>query len=164
MGHNAINPQSTHILILDADFIPPKNLLQRFLTRFTDDQIVIVQGYQVHDLNAEENWITKGVRVMFSVSNMIEMNAKNKLKLLLPITGSVYMIRTALLKKLRFDNSITEDWSLTLRLYMAGYKVLYDPTLTASAECSNTLLKFFRQNARWAEGHTRYLGRIFGQF
>jgi cellulose synthase/poly-beta-1,6-N-acetylglucosamine synthase-like glycosyltransferase len=161
VGLNHVNPRSTHVLILDADFIPPKNLLQRFLTRFTDDQIVVVQGYQVHDLNAEENWVTKGVRVMFSVANMIEMNAKNKLKLLLPITGSVYMIRTDLLKKLRFDKSITEDWSLTLKLYMAGYKVIYDPTLTASAECSNTLLKFFRQNARWAEGHTRYFRKHF---
>jgi cellulose synthase/poly-beta-1,6-N-acetylglucosamine synthase-like glycosyltransferase len=161
VGLNHIDPRSTHSLILDADFIPPKNLLQRFLTRFTNDQVVVVQGYQVHDLNAEENWITKGVRVMFSVTNMIEMNAKNKLKLLLPITGSVYMIRTALLKKLRFDKSITEDWSLTLKLYMAGYKVLYDPTLTASAECSNTLHKFFRQNARWAEGHTRYFRKNF---
>ena len=161
IGLTHVNPQSTHSLILDADFVPPKNLLQRFLTRFTDDQIVVVQGYQVHDLNAEENWITKGVRVMFSVTNMIEMNAKNKLKLLLPITGSVYMIRTELLKKLRFDKSITEDWSLTLKLYMAGYKVIYDPTLTASAECSNTLLKFFRQNARWAEGHTRNFRKYF---
>jgi cellulose synthase/poly-beta-1,6-N-acetylglucosamine synthase-like glycosyltransferase len=44
---------------------------------------------------------------------------------------------------------------------MAGYKVLYDPALTASAECSNTLLKFFRQNARWAEGHTRYFRKNF---
>jgi cellulose synthase/poly-beta-1,6-N-acetylglucosamine synthase-like glycosyltransferase len=161
VGLNHINPQSTHCLILDADFVPEKNLLQQFLTRFTDEQIVVVQGYQVHDLNAEENWITKGVRVMFSVSNMVEMNAKNKLKLLLPITGSVYMIRADLLKRLRFDNSITEDWSLTLRLYMAGYKVLYDPTLTASAECSNTILKFFRQNARWAEGHTRFFRKNF---
>ncbi len=161
LGLTHIDPRSTHSLILDADFVPPKNLLQRFLTRFTDDQIVVVQGYQVHDLNAEENWITKGVRVMFSVTNMIEMNAKNKLKLLLPITGSVYMIQTELLKKLRFDKSITEDWSLTLKLYMAGYKVIYDPTLTASAECSNTLQKFFRQNARWAEGHTRNFRKNF---
>ncbi len=161
LGLTHIDPRSTHSLILDADFVPPKNLLQRFLTRFTDDQVVVVQGYQVHDLNAEENWITKGVRVMFSVTNMVEMNAKNKLKLLLPITGSVYMIQTELLKKLHFDKSITEDWSLTLKLYMAGYKVIYDPTLTASAECSNTLQKFFRQNARWAEGHTRNFRKNF---
>lgn len=161
IGLEHVDHRSTHVFILDADFIPPKDLLQRFLSRFIDDKIVAVQGYQVHDLNAEENWITKGVRVMFSVTNMVEMNAKNKLKLFLPLLGSVYMMRSDVIKKLRFRDCITEDWEMSLRLYEAGYKVVYDPTLTASAECSNTLLKFFRQNARWAEGHTRNFRKHF---
>ncbi|MFX0065176.1 MAG: hypothetical protein ACFFC7_23640, partial [Candidatus Hermodarchaeota archaeon] len=40
-------------------------------------------------------------------------------------------------------------------------KVLFDPTISASAECSNNLLQFYRQNARWAEGHTRYFRKHF---
>lgn len=155
VGLSKINPRSTHVIIFDADFVPPKDLVDRFLERFDDDGVTVVQGYQVHDLNAEENWITNAYKVMFSVSNMVELNAKNKLKLLLPITGSVYMIRTDVLKKMQFDECLTEDWELTLRLYEEGYKVVYDPTLMASAECPNTLSKYFRQNMRWAEGHTR---------
>lgn len=154
-GLEQINPKSKYILIFDADFVPPPDLINRFLKRFEDNSVTVVQGYQVHDLNAEENWITKAYRVMFSVTNMVELYAKNKLKLLLSITGSVYMIRTDILKKLRFNECLTEDWELTLRLYEAGYKVLYDSTLMVSAECPNTLLKIFRQNIRWAEGHTR---------
>ena len=48
-----------------------------------------------------------------------------------------------------------EDWNLTMRLYENGYKVLYDPGLVASGECPNTLKRLFKQQARWAEGHTR---------
>jgi cellulose synthase/poly-beta-1,6-N-acetylglucosamine synthase-like glycosyltransferase len=48
-----------------------------------------------------------------------------------------------------------EDWNLTMRLYENGYKVLYDPSLVASGECPSTLKRLFRQQARWAEGHTR---------
>ena len=160
-GLEHINPESTHTIILDADFVPPADLLQRFLASFTNDQTVAVQGYQLHDLNAEENWVTKGIRIMYSVNNMVELSAKDKLGLLLPLTGSVYMVRTDILRKMRFNGDLTEDWNLTLRLYEAGYKVVYDSTLTASAECSNTIMKFLRQTSRWAEGHTRDFRKHF---
>ena len=98
---------------------------------------------------------------MYSLNNLVELNAKDRLGLLLPLTGSVYMVRTDVLKKLAFNGGITEDWEFTLRLYEAGYKVVYDATLTASAECSNTIRKFLTQTARWAEGHTRAFRRHF---
>jgi cellulose synthase/poly-beta-1,6-N-acetylglucosamine synthase-like glycosyltransferase len=161
LGLEYINPKSTHVLILDADFVPPTDLLEGFLSKFTDDTIVAVQGYQLHDLNADENWVTKGIRIMYSVNNMIELNAKHKLGLMLPLTGSVFMVRSNILKKMKFNGGLTEDWDLTLRLYDAGYKVVYDPTLTASAECSNTVTKFLTQTARWAEGHTRDFRKYF---
>ncbi len=160
-GLDNIDPRSTHILVLDADFVPPSNMLQRFLSRFTNEKIAAVQGYQRHDLNADENWVTKGIRVTFSANNMVEFNAKNALNLIILLTGSVYMVRADVLRKLRFEEDITEDWNLTLRLYEAGYKVVYDPTLIASGECSRTLTRYFRQNIRWAEGHTRNFKRHF---
>lgn len=163
VGLEHIDAQSTHALILDADFVPPADLLQRFLSTFERDTIVAVQGYQVHDINAEENWITRGIRIMYSLNNLVELSAKDRLGLLLPLTGSVYMIRTDVLKKLAFTGGITEDWEFTLRLYEAGHKVVYDSTLTASAECSNTIRKFLTQTARWAEGHTRAFRRHFGK-
>jgi cellulose synthase (UDP-forming) len=159
-GLERIDAKSTHILILDADFVPPADLLQRFLARFIDG-VVAVQGYQRHDLNAEENWITKGVKIMHSFQYLVELRAKGRLDLLVPFTGSVYMVRTKIMKELGFNDSITEDWEFTLRFYEAGHKVVYDPTLIASAECSNNLRKFFTQIARWGEGGTRDFRKHF---
>ncbi len=159
-GLERIDTKSTHTLILDADFIPPADLLHRFLAQFTDG-VVAVQGYQRHDLNAEENWITKGVKIMHSLQYLVEMSAKGLLGLLLPFTGSVYMVRTEVMKELGFNDSITEDWEFTLRFYEAGHKVVYDSTLIASAECSNNLRKFLTQIARWAEGGTRDFRKHF---
>jgi len=155
VGLDHTHPKSTHVLIFDADFTPPSDLVSRFLARFRDDGVVAVQGYQRHDLNAEENWITKGVRVWHSLYNMVELNGSSRLELFSPLTGSVYMMRTDVLRKLRFEEVITEDWDLTVRLYESGYRVLYDPTLVASGECPSTLRRLFRQQMRWAEGHTR---------
>ena len=155
VGLDHMDPRSTHVLVFDADFVPPKNLASRFIARFDGDGVAVVQGYQRHDLNADENWITKGVRVWTSLYNMVELNGQQKMGLFSPLTGCVFMVRADLLRKLRFEEVTDEDWNLTMRLYENGYKVLYDPGLVASGECPNTLRRLFRQQARWAEGHTR---------
>ncbi|TRZ53364.1 MAG: glycosyltransferase family 2 protein [Dehalococcoidia bacterium] len=155
VGLEHINPKSTHVLIFDADFVPPKNLITRFLSKFDHNSVAVVQGYQRHNLNAEENWITKGVRVWTSLYNMVELNGQQKAGLFSPLTGCVFMMRTDLLKKLKFEEVTDEDWNLTMRIYENGYKIIYDPSLMASGECPNTLKRLFRQQARWAEGHTR---------
>jgi cellulose synthase/poly-beta-1,6-N-acetylglucosamine synthase-like glycosyltransferase len=155
IGLEHINPDSTHVLIFDADFAPPGDLISRFVARFEDEGVVAVQGYQKHDLNAEENWITKGVRVWHSLYNMVDLNGQSRFGLSSPLTGCVYMIRTDVLRKFRFQEVTTEDIDLTVRLYEGGCKVLFDPTLVASGECPSTLRRLFRQQMRWAEGHTR---------
>lgn len=155
VGLEHTDPKSTHVLVFDSDFIPPRDLVSRFLTRFENDDVVAVQGYQRHILNAEENWITKGVRVWLSMYNMVELNGQQRLGLFSPLTGSVFMVRTDVLQKLKFEEVTDEDWNLTMRLYENGYKILYDPSLAASGECPSTLKRLFRQQMRWAEGHTR---------
>jgi len=155
VGLDHADPRSTHVLVFDADFVPPSDLVSRFLARFEDDGVAVVQGYQRHDLNADENWITKGVRVWMSLYNMVELNGQQRLGLFSPLTGSVFMVRTEVLRKLKFEEVTDEDWNLTMRLYESGYKILYDPSLAASGECPSTMKRLFRQQTRWAEGHTR---------
>jgi len=160
-GLENVDSRSSHVMVFDADFVPPSNLVSRFVERFRDGEVVAVQGYQRHDLNADENWVTKGVRVWHSMYNMVELNGKQRLGLFSPLTGGVYMIRTDVLKELNFEEVTDEDWDLTVRLYENGYKIDYDPSLAASGECPNTFRKLFRQHSRWAEGHTRTFRNYF---
>lgn len=155
VGLDHADPRSTHVLVFDADFVPSSDLVSRFLSRFENDKVAVVQGYQRHDLNAEENWITKGVRVWHSLYNMIELNGQQRLGLFSPLTGSTFMARVEVLQKLKFEGVTDEDWNLTMRLYENGYKICYDPNLAASGECPSTLNRVFRQQTRWSEGHTR---------
>jgi len=155
-----LNPKSTHVLIFDADFVPPSSIISDFVNNFKDNTIAL-QGYQKHDLNSDENWVTKGIRVWHSVYNIIELNGKKTLNLFMPLTGGAFMIRTDVLKDLKFEEVTDEDWNLTVRLYEKGYKINYDPDLAASGECPNTFKKFIKQQARWAEGHTRTFRQHF---
>src|SRR5947208_2348447 len=112
-------------------------------------------------LNASENWITKGVRAEFAGSYVLERAAQELFGTMKMISGSVYMIRADVLRKLGWSTSITEDWELTIRLYLAGYKVLYTPYIQAPAECVSTIRRLIKQRMRWAEGHTYNVKKYF---
>ncbi len=155
---DSIDPRSSHVLIFDADFVPPSDLVSRFVTKFEglgDDRVVAVQGYQRHVLNADENWITKGVRVWHSLYNLVELNGQSQLGMSSLLTGCVFMIKTDVLRKFGFGEVTTEDTELTFRLRENGCKVVFDPSLAAPGECPSTLRRLFKQQTRWAEGHTR---------
>jgi cellulose synthase/poly-beta-1,6-N-acetylglucosamine synthase-like glycosyltransferase len=159
------------VVVFDADFIPPPDILQQFLTyfygtngsethsdkeppRLVDDRLAAVQGYQWHVLNASENWITRGVRTEYSGSYVIERSSQQITGAMRMIAGSVFMIRADVMRQLGWGTSITEDWDLTLRLYETGYKVVYTPFVQAPAECVASVRQLARQRMRWAEGHT----------
>ena len=177
-----MNPRTEYVMIFDADFIPPADAIWHFLDyfgrlspngradaqqRFVDgvpvnsERLAAVQGYQWHMLNASENWVTKGVRAEFAGSYVLERAGQELFGTMKMISGSVYMIRADVLRKLGWSTSITEDWELTIRLYLAGYKVLYTPYIQAPAECVSTVKRLIRQRMRWAEGHTYNVKKYF---
>jgi len=197
-----MDPRTEYVVVFDADFIPPRDILKKFLWyfgeggeeapwrnnhRFADRilgyfnnyrnggssiierveewyrrrQIAAVQGYQLHHLNKKENWITRGVRTEFSGSYMVERVAEEFFGAMKMIAGSVYMIRADVLRELGWTTSLTEDWELTVRLYLAGYKVVYTPLIQAPAEIPTTIMRLVRQRMRWAEGHTYVVKKYF---
>ncbi|MCD6479981.1 glycosyltransferase, partial [Candidatus Bathyarchaeota archaeon] len=197
-----MDPRTEYVVVFDADFIPPRDILKRFLWYFGDGgeespwrnnhrfadrilgyfnnhrnggssvierveewyrrrRIAAVQGYQLHHLNKRENWITRGVRTEFSGSYMVERVAEEFFGAMKMIAGSVYMIRADVLRELGWTTSLTEDWELTVRLYLAGYKVVYTPLIQAPAEIPTTIMRLVRQRMRWAEGHTYVVKKYF---
>src|SRR5256886_15324243 len=182
-----MTPRSESVMVFDADFVPPADAIWHFLDYFgrlakpkspglpnghakngagapqNGDRVAVVQGYQWHMLNASENWITKGVRAEFSGSYVLERAGQELFGAMKMISGSVYMIRADVLRKLGWSTSITEDWELTIRLYLAGYKVLYTPYIQAPAECVSEVRRLVKQRMRWAEGHTYNVRKYFWQ-
>ena len=161
-----MHPMSKFVMVFDADFVPPRTIIRDFLHHFKKVEndgkpVAAVQGYQLHYLNKTENWVTRGVRAEFSGSYMIERVAEEYFGAMKMISGSVFMLRTEVLKTLGWTTSITEDWELTLRLYLEGYRVAYTPLIQAPAEIPTTLTRLARQRMRWAEGHTYAVKRYF---
>jgi cellulose synthase/poly-beta-1,6-N-acetylglucosamine synthase-like glycosyltransferase/ActR/RegA family two-component response regulator len=175
-----MDPRTQFIAVFDADFIPPPTILHQFLSYFyngnghngnnrstngdlelVDESLAVVQGYQWHVLNASENWITRGIRTEFSGSYVVERPSQELTDGMKMISGSVFMIRADLLRDVGWGTSITEDWELTIRLYLEGYRVLYSPFIQAPAECVSDFRQLARQRMRWSEGHTFNVKKYF---
>ena len=176
-----MDPRAEFVVVFDADFIPPPDTVRKFIRRFREADgssmgtdflpdlqapshgkpVAAVQGYQLHYLNKSENWVTRGIRAEFSGSYMVERVAEERLGAMKMISGSVFMLRADVLRKLKWGESITEDWELTLRLYREGYRVSYTPLIQAPAEMPTTIKALAKQRMRWAEGHTHAVRRHF---
>jgi cellulose synthase/poly-beta-1,6-N-acetylglucosamine synthase-like glycosyltransferase len=92
---------------------------------------------------------------MLNGFNFVEMQAKSDLDLVIPVTGSNFMARTAVLRAFPFEEDIAEDWNLTLRLWCEGKRVSYDRELAVASESPSGLRGAMSQFSRWAEGTTR---------
>jgi len=196
-----MDPRAEYVMVFDADFVPPPDIVQQFLPYFGNNtngnrngnngnnrlngnnssvnkdeyqriiekleewyrkrELAVVQGYQWHYLNAGENWLTKGIRAEYSSSYVIERTSQELIGSMKMIAGSVFMIKADIIKKYAWSTSMTEDWELTLRLYLDGYKVSYTPYIQAPAECPSTIPQLTRQRMRWAEGHTFNVKKYF---
>jgi len=211
-----MDPRAEYVMVFDADFIPPTDIIQQFLPYFSQGmgingnnhnnhngngnglnnnhannhllnnhrtvnrndyqriiqkleswyekrELAVVQGYQWHYLNAGENWLTKGIRAEYSSSYVIERTYQELTDAMKMISGSVFMIKADVLKKHGWSTSMTEDWELTVRLYLDGYKVAYTPYIQAPCECPSTIPQLVKQRMRWAEGHTYNAKKYFSE-
>ena len=161
-GLRHLDPRSKFVLVFDADFVPPPDIIQRMLAAFGDERVAAVQGAQWHVLNVDESWVARGLRVLLSAFYFFEHPARDICGGLTQLNGSVMMIRRDVLEAVGgFGTSITEDWELTLKLYEHGYRVAYEASVKAPCECPSTLGRAIRQQYRWGEGHTRNFKRYF---
>lgn len=200
---NNMSPKSSYALIVDADNILPSHILESFVSRFNDcvlkgnNIVEAIQGYPVpmiyyndddNDNNSKldtfdkareySNWVSKAIDFRLAKRNLIEFVAKDKLSLPVQITGSLFMIRSEAIKLLGFSEDLTEDWDLTLDLYLSPNrifrrihshtyenglqnsnmhmrKILYDPELISYSNSITEFRAYFKQRMRISEGHTR---------
>ena len=196
-----LNNESEYVLVVDADTYFLRDTLERFVSFFGNSlpcraSVSVIQGYPVsivYDRGdkyvntnfkaVNANWVARGIAFRLAQRNMVEFLAKEILNLPLQITGSLFMIRSNLIRRLGFKTDLTEDWDLTLDLYLdssvdphsfsynnrINYTnsclpkkiVSFNPTLACYCEATTSFGSYFRQRMRVSEGHTRAFKRNF---
>lgn len=183
-----VNAESCLVLIVDADSVLIKDTLEKFVSYFIRSaDCMVVQGYPIssayfnHDnvITRMPNWVARAIDYRLAQRNLVEFCAKNYLGLPVQVTGSLFMIKTDLIKSIGFSGDLCEDWDLTLDLYLGSKKndniqggvadrnktiaiskienIVFDKSLISICEATTALSSYFRQRLRVSEGHTRGL-------
>jgi cellulose synthase/poly-beta-1,6-N-acetylglucosamine synthase-like glycosyltransferase len=141
------------IAIFDADFIPPKDILQNVVHYFSDDKIGMVQVRWDH-LNRDASLLTKSQAIFLDGHFVIEHTARNRSGRFMHFNGTAGVWRRSCI----VDgggwehDTLTEDLDLSYRCQMKGWQFVYLPQFCAPAELPPEMIGFKQQAHRWTKG------------
>jgi cellulose synthase/poly-beta-1,6-N-acetylglucosamine synthase-like glycosyltransferase len=145
------------VAIFDADFIPPKDFLNRTIPYLVQNpQLGVVQSRWGH-LNRNFNQLTKAVAIAIDMHFLIDQTGRYAANLFQNFNGSGGVLRKqAILEAGGWQaDTLAEDLDLSYRLQMKGYKILYLKDLESPGEIPPTIPSYKKQQGRWACGSLR---------
>jgi cellulose synthase/poly-beta-1,6-N-acetylglucosamine synthase-like glycosyltransferase len=142
-----------YIAIFDADFVPDPDFLIKTIGYFTDPNIGMVQARWGH-LNPDYNILTKAQCYGIDGHFMIEQVARNGSGLWMNFNGTAGVWR----KDCIIDaggwehDTLTEDFDLSYRAEMRGWRFQYLRDVVCKAEIPATMNAYKSQQFRWCKG------------
>ena len=146
--------KNEYIAIIDADFIPPRDFLERTISAIQiDPGIGFVQARWGH-INRGYNRYTEAFAIAIDGYHIVEQSARSSTGLIMNFNGSAGILRTQAIRESggwSWD-TLSEDMDLSYRIQMCGWSSLYLRDLPVSGELPPTLAAFRIQQGRWARG------------
>ncbi len=163
------------LLFVDADGLFAPQTIEWMLVPLTDPRVGAVCG---DDRPANpDRALTRLLSVLSHVGTGMVRRALSLLHCLPIVSGNIGAFRADLVRSIGGFNEHTlgEDLELTWRVYVAGYRVAFEPRAVVYAESPSTLRGLWRQRVRWSRGllqtareHWRLIGNphygTFGVF
>ncbi len=153
------------ILVFDADYLPPKDILRSLSAPFKDPKIGAVMG-RVIPLNSNKNLLTRLQDLERTAGYQVDQQAKFALHAIPQYGGTVGGFRKkAFMEVGKFSgNILAEDTELTYKLVIAGWDIAY----CNRSECYEESVESWKargiQIQRWSRGHNQVLMTCFFKF
>jgi cellulose synthase/poly-beta-1,6-N-acetylglucosamine synthase-like glycosyltransferase len=141
------------VAIFDADFIPPKDILNNTIHYFTDPKVGMIQSRWDH-LNRDYSLLTKSQAILLDGHFMIEHTARNRSGRFMSFNGTAGMWRRQCIEHAGGweHDTLTEDLDLSYRAQMKGWKFIFLPQVVSPAELPPEINAFKQQQHRWTKG------------
>lgn len=141
------------LLVLDADFVPPPDLIPRLLGPFVDPEVGAVQAAWAH-LDDDSSWLTRAQALFLDAHFAIEHEARYRAGLFFNFNGSAGMWRRACIEGAGgwSADTLTEDVDLSYRAQLAGWRFAYLDDVRVPAELPGSLRAVEIQQERWTQG------------
>ena len=127
------------VAIFDADFIPPPDFLKRIIPWFNDARIGCVQSRWGH-LNRNYSLLTKLQAMAIDAHFIVEQTARSRSGLFLNFNGSAGVWRRdCIIDSGGWQSgTLTEDFDLSYRAQLHGWRIEYLPDLVSSCRITGT--------------------------
>jgi cellulose synthase/poly-beta-1,6-N-acetylglucosamine synthase-like glycosyltransferase len=141
------------VLIFDADFLPPADILAETIHYFANPRVGMVQARWEH-INRDQSLLTKTQAILLDGHFVIEHAARNRSGRFMSFNGTAGLWRKTCIEDAGGwqHDTLTEDLDLSYRAQMRGWKFVFLPDLVSPAELPPDMESFKQQQYRWAKG------------
>ncbi len=151
------------IAIFDADFIPPVDFLRKTVPYFLiHKKLAVVQTRWGH-LNELDNLLTRSQSIAIDAHFAVEQFTRSASRIPFSFNGTGGVWRREAIKDAGGwqHDTLTEDFDLSYRAHMRGWRFLYLRDVVVPGEVPPQLVAYKQQQARWAKGSTQVLRKLF---
>ena len=141
------------ILILDADFVPARDLIHRLLGPFRDPLVGVVQARWDH-LNEGSSLFTRCQALLLDGHFFMEQGGRWASGRFMNFNGTAGMWRRSALEDAGgwSADTLTEDVDASYRAQMAGWRFVFRPAIGVPAEIPEEIRALEVQQKRWSQG------------
>jgi len=150
-----------YLLILDADFVPNPDLLQKTIHYFTDPGIGMIQTRWGH-LNRSYNVLTR-LQAMFLDGHLeLEQTARNRSGRFFTFNGTGGIWRKSCITNAGGweHDTLTEDMDLSYRAQLKGWRFIFLNDVETPAELPVDMDGFKSQQHRWTKGSIQVCKKV----
>jgi cellulose synthase/poly-beta-1,6-N-acetylglucosamine synthase-like glycosyltransferase len=142
--------------IFDADFVPPRDFLQKTVHYFADPKVCVVQTRWTY-LNRHYNLLTEVQAMLLDGHFVLEHVARSGGGLFFNFNGTAGILRRQMIEDAGGweHDTLTEDSDLSYRAQMKGWRFVYVPSIECPSELPVDTYGFQVQQSRWAKGLTQ---------
>src|SRR5213595_1014986 len=141
------------VCILDADFVAPRDLLQRTVHFFTDPKIGMIQTRWGH-LNRGYSLLTRMQAMFLDGHLVLEQTARSRSGRFFNFNGTAGLWRKTCIEEAGGwqHDTLCEDLDLSYRAQLVGWKFIFLSDVVTPAELPVDMNGFKSQQHRWTKG------------
>jgi cellulose synthase (UDP-forming) len=140
------------IAVLDCDHVPQARFLEATLGHLADERVAMVQTPQYY-ANASENRVAAAAWAQQALFFGAIARGKDGMGAMFCCGTNMVFRRRALEQAGGFpEDSVTEDFELSVKLHEAGWRTAYMPEVVASGLGPEDMRSYISQQQRWARG------------
>lgn len=166
LAHAFPRARGEFLAIFDADFVPPRDFLQRTIPHFLRPGCELVGFVQTRwgHLNEEYSPLTRAQALALDGHFVVEQAGRQAAGYPFGFNGSAGIWRRACIADPAVGgwqgDTLCEDLDLSYRAQLAGWQPCYRNEIMAPAEIPPQLIAFRRQQFRWAKGSIQTLRKL----